>query len=93
MGKFANGPDEVFRTGNRKVQMWVVELEDGQWAVDYQARPAVIARALDATPAPKRRCVVEDTREEAIAKAKERFRMMFDMKKLATVNPNQLQYH
>lgn len=93
MGKFASGPDEIFRTGNRKVYIWLVELEDGRWAVDYEARPLVISRALDAPPPPRRRCVVEASREAALEKAKERFRQMYDMRKLATVNPRQLVFH
>ena len=93
MATFAGGPDEIFRTGNRKIYIWLVELEDGRWAADYEARPLVLQRALDAPPPPKRRACVEDTREEALDQAKERFRMMYDMRKLPTVNPNRLVYH
>lgn len=93
MAGFADGPDEILRVSNRKVYIWVSSLPDGSFAVDYEARPAVIARAIDAPPPPRRRVAVAKTREEALTLARERLRMMFHMRKLVTVDPRKLAYH
>lgn len=93
MARLGEEADEVVRIGNRKVHMYVSEISEGEWAVDYVARPAVIQRALDAPPPPRRRACTAPTREDAVRIAKERFRMMFHMKKLHTVNPNRLKFH
>ncbi len=93
MPRFADQPDEIFPVGNRKVYIYLTTLEDGRVAVDYEARPAVIERALDAPPSPRRRVYVGKDRADALRIAKERFRLMFHMRKLHTVDPGKLRYH
>lgn len=84
--------DEILEISNRRIHVWFTELPDGTWAVDYQAFPRVTKRALSAGQPPRRRVVVEATKEDALAKAKERFRIMFHMRKLNTIDPSRLVY-
>lgn len=93
MPVYADAPVEILQVGKRDVYVFLTELDDGGWAVDYEAHPAVIRPAIMTPPPPRRRCLVAPSKEEALRKARDRFRLMYGTFKLRSVDPERLVYH